>query len=594
MSRLLTDIRVGYDLPSVLGRLPLLHFCFTHTTCPTCCGKLVVVRIKKRKVYTIDYGLLEVKEHQKQCNNCGQWYESEHLPLMVKKGSNYSYDCMVEVGLLRYKQKKQISEIARIFHEKHKLSISATQVRRLAYSFLHYLGKFHYLNAGTINNYLESQGGYIMYVDSTCEGHAPHLLTCIDGNSAFVLYSQKLISENKNDLESAFRKVKQLYGDPLCCVHDMGRGINSALDEIFPLAVRVICHFHLLRDIGKDLFGEVYQKVKSLLSKKKIYSEIRYQTKAMEKLSGCTKTAQELFFGINDCKEGSKELLQGILYGYLLELKSRENNGDGYGFPFDRPKLFYYNSLKRIHAEMETIEKLQVFEHELLVKCRFYKIKETLSSVLSDKKLDSKVKDLERHIEYFDKLRDIMRIALPGDKKGLNDPGRITNQEELNDVEGKLKNYIKALRKQKQKLPGIQAVIKQLEKYWDKIFVRGIEVRVKGQTKKIIPQRTNNTSEQFYRRLKQLLRRLHGNSSVNKDLLYLPEEIALIENLSNHKYISNLIKSESQLAYEFAKLDINGMTLPFEKQELNIGVPQKIKKILKKFKPLECLEKLKP
>jgi hypothetical protein len=87
---------------------------------------------------------------------------------------------------------------------------------------------------------------------------------------------------------------------------------------------------------------------------------------------------------------------------------------------------------------------------------------------------------------------------------------------------------------------------------------------------------------------------LHGNSSVNKDLLYLPEEIALIENLSNHKYISNLLKSESQLAYEFAKLDINGMTLPFEKQELNIGVPQKIKKILKKFKPLECLEKLKP
>ncbi|MFV1977563.1 MAG: hypothetical protein ACC651_17620, partial [Candidatus Scalindua sp.] len=230
------------------------------------------MRIKNRKVYTIDYGSLEIKEHQKQCNNCGRWYESERLPLMVKKGSNYSYDCMVEVGLLRYKEKKQISEIGRIFHEKHKLPISATQVRRLAYSFLHYLGKFHYLNAENINNYLKSQGGYIMYVDSTCEGRAPHLLTCIDGNSGFVLYSQKLISENQKDMESAFRKVKQLYGDPLCCVHDMGRGINSALDEVFPLAVRVICHFHLLRDIGKDLFGEIYQKVKSSLSKKKIYS----------------------------------------------------------------------------------------------------------------------------------------------------------------------------------------------------------------------------------------------------------------------------------------------------------------------------------
>jgi hypothetical protein len=581
-------------LSSVLGSLPLLHFSFTHTTCSTCSGKLVVVRIKKRKVYTIDYGPLEIKEHQKQCNNCGCWYESEHLPLMVKKGSNYSYDCMVEIGLLRFKQKKQISEIGRIFHEKYKLSISATQIRRLAYNFLHYLGKFHYLHIGNINNYLKSQGGYIMYVDSTCEGRAPHLLTCIDGNSGFVLYSQKLISENQSDLESAFKKVSQLYGDPLCCVHDMGRGINSALDEVFPLAVRVICHFHLLRDIGKDLFGEVYQKVKSSLSKKKIYSGIRYQTKAMEKLSGCTKTAQELFFGINDCKEGSRELLQGILYGYLLELKSWENNGDGYGFPFDRPKLVYYNSLKRIHVEMGTIEKLQVFEHDVLVKCRFYKIKETLSSILSDKKLCIKVKDLERHVEYFDKLRDIMRIALPGDKKGLNDPGRITSQEELYDVESKLKNYISALKKQKHKLPRVQTVIKQLEKYWDKIFVRGIEVTVQGQPKTIIPQRTNNTSEQFYRRLKQLLRRLHGNSKVNKDLLYLPEEIALIENLSNQKYISNLLKNESQLAYEFAKLDIDGMILPFEKLELDLGVSIKIKKILKKFKPLECLEKLKP
>ncbi|GAI73023.1 unnamed protein product, partial [marine sediment metagenome] len=98
------------------------------------------------------------------------------------------------------------------------------------------------------------------------------------------------------------------------------------------------------------------------------------------------------------------------------------------------------------------------------------------------------------------------------------------------------------------------------------------------------PQRTNNISEQFYRRLKQLLRRLHGNSNVNKDLLYLPEEIALIENLSNHQYIKNLMKSEYQLTCEFAKLDIRGKQLPYEKQELELVMPQKIKKHLKNFK----------
>lgn len=574
-----------------MGKLPSLHFSPEQTICPACSGQLVIARVKRRKVYTTNYGPIVVKEHQRQCNNCGQWYESEHLPLLVKKGNNYSYDCMVQVGLLRYIEKKQISEIVQSFDQKYKLSISSTQVRRLAYSFLHYLGKFHYAHVSDINNYLKSLGGYLMYVDSTCEGRAPHLLTCIDGNSGFILYSQKLISENQKDLESAFTKVKQLYGNPLCCVHDMGRGINNALTEVFPLATRVICHFHLLRDIGKDLFSDVYQKVKSSLSKKKIYSEIRYQTKAMEKLIGCVKRAQKLFFEIIDCKEGSKELLQGILYGYLLELKSWENSGDGYGFPFDRPKLVYYNSIKRIHKEMENIEKLQVFENGILEECRFYKIKTVLNKVLLDKELKISVSDLGQFVEYFDKLREIMRIALPCDKKGLNDPGKITNQQELYETEDKLKKYVKVLKKQKS--PKVQGIIKQLEKYWDKIFASGIAVTIKGLNKTIIPQRTNNISEQFYRRLKQKLRRLHGNSSVNKDILYIPEEIALIENLSNNQYISALVKNKSQLAYEFAKLDINGLKLPFEKQELDIGVSQKIKRTLKNFKPIKYLEKLK-
>lgn len=552
-----------------------------------------VESVKTRKVYTTNYGELRIKDHRKQCNSCKKWYGSERLQFIVKKGGNYSYDCMVHVGLLRYKEKKQISEIIKIFHCRYRLTISATQVRRLAYSFLYYLGKFHYLHVGSINNYLKSQGGYIMYVDSTCEGRAPHLLTCIDGISGFVLYSQKLISENQNDLEAAFAKVKQLFGDPLCCVHDMGRGINNALNVIFPGVARVICHFHLLRDIGKDLLGNAYKNVRKSLSAKQVYADIRYQTKALEKLIGDSKKARNLFYRINDSTKNLSELLQGILYGYLQELKSYEYSGDGYGFPFDRPKLLYYNNIKRIYTEMEAIENLQVFHYDLLGKCRFYKIKEVLNRVLSDKELAGEVGDLELHIEYFDRLRNIMRIAMPGDKNGLNDPGKIKTEKELTDVETELKNYLQYLDKQKYKSQKVQAVIKQLEKYWDMIFAGGIKTTVQGQSKTIIPQRTNNISEQFYRRLKQLLRRLHGNSNVNKDLLYLPEEIALIENLSNHQYIKNLMKSEYQLTCEFAKLDIRGKQLPYEKQVLELVMPQKIKKHLKNFKPLECIQNLK-
>ena len=132
-------------------------------------------------------------------------------------------------------------------------------------------------------------------------------------------------------------------------------------------------------------------------------------------------------------------------------------------------------------------------------------------------------------------------------------------------------------------------MVTHLEKYWDKIFARGIQVNIQGETKTVFPHRTNNTSEQFYRRLKQILRRLHGNSKVNKDLIYLPEEIALIENLSNQAYIKNLLKDESKLAGEFAKLDIEGKQLPYEKQDLELVMPVRIKNRLKDFTPLKVL-----
>jgi len=78
---------------------------------------------------------------------------------------------------------------------------------------------------------------------------------------------------------------------------------------------------------------------------------------------------------------------------------------------------------------------------------------------------------------------------------------------------------------------------------------------------------------------------------VNKDLICLPEEIVLIENLSNQAYVSNLLRDESKLAGEFAKLNIEGKQLPYEKQDLKLVMPVRIKKQLESFTPLKLLVK---
>ena len=597
MRGILQEINDNHTLNKVIGNIPVLNFCSDMSTCVECGTVLIVEKVKQRVVYTVAYGRVDARETIKMCPACQAKYRSEELPQIVKSGSNYAYDCMVEAGSLRYEEKRQIVEIQDIFQNKYRLPVSATQVRRMTYSYLDYLGRLHYSSAEKIKATLYNQGGYILHVDSTCEGRAPHLLTCLDGISGFVLYSQKIPSENTTSLQSSFEKVKKLFGTPLCSVHDMGRGIISALDLVFVAVIHIICHFHLLRDIGKDLLQELYRKVQKALSSKEVYAEIRYQTQALEKVAGGKQFAEKLFYQVaGQDKLTSKEFLLGTLYGYLLNLKSHENKGEGYGFPFDRPKVQYYKQICSIYNELLQIDDLPNFDAEIKKTTRFYKVIEVLRMIVEDRELKRTIKELDTQIVYFDQLRDIMRIALPESKNGLNDEGKISSEKELKSMEKELTDYIETLKAKIEKEPKgkekLQGVIKQLEKYWDKIFASPITVMVDGKEKAIFPHRTNNQSEQFYRKLKHLFRRLHGRPSVSKDIDYLPEEIALIENLKNQDYIKTVLTSIDKLAFEFAKLDILKIELPFEKDDLDLKVSQKLIRTLKNFEPLKTITKI--
>ena len=55
--------------------------------------------------------------------------------------------------------------------------------------------------------------------------------------------------------ELSRRHLQQCFGPPLALVHDLSKGILAAIQEVFPGIPDFICHFHFLRDLGKDLFG---------------------------------------------------------------------------------------------------------------------------------------------------------------------------------------------------------------------------------------------------------------------------------------------------------------------------------------------------
>jgi len=587
--------RNSYQLQAYLPKIPIISFYNEQSECPRCGVRLHVKKVKPaRTVYTTSFGEIAIKEYTHHCPSCKDVFTPESAQL-VKPGCNYSYECLVETGKLRYLQKRQITEIEHIFYNNYNIPISPTQVRRLCYQFLLYLGKFHYLHATQINAGMLKNGGYILHVDSTCEGHKPHLLTCIDSLSGYVLYSQKISGENESELTIIFQRVKALFGIPLTIVHDMGAGLTKSATVVFPAVTQVICHFHLLRDIGKDMFEAEYRTLQKKLSTKKIYAKIRYQINMLEQTIGSQDNAQQLLLSLDNHNElSSSKLLQGILYGYLLSLKANENTGDGYGFPFDRPKLRYYAKVVEIYKDLELLESKN-FSWSDKEKSRFYQIKDVLRNVINDKSLKKNIKKLETKTVLFDELRQIMKIALPGENNGLNDNGNIENHLELTKMETKLTAFVAKLEQIVDKSPSeskpLKGVINQLNKYWDKIFAQPITIDKNGTVEKIIiPQRTNNISEQFYRKLKQLFRRLHGRRHVGKDLLFIPEEIALIENLKNNDYINDILGSIDRLPELFAHLDYDAAEIPFEIEKLDMGVPQKILNAIKKLKPIELVD----
>ena len=76
----------------------------------------------------------------------------------------------------------------------------------------------------------------------------------MDELSRMVLGNRKMPSEDSQHIIPLLDELKAAYGVPLALVHDMGSAILKAVATVFPTVPNFICHFHFLRDLGKDLW----------------------------------------------------------------------------------------------------------------------------------------------------------------------------------------------------------------------------------------------------------------------------------------------------------------------------------------------------
>jgi hypothetical protein len=238
----------------------------TQTDCPDCQAPLQVYKTQNRTLHTLCLGGFTAHETLLRCEHCPNdtIYAPEDLDRLAPSGCTFGYDVLVFVGKALFLRHRQTEEVVQELRARQ-IRLSPSEVSYLAKKFIVYLALAHRQSAPALKDAMHAQGGYILHLDGTCEGGGPMLMSSLDSLSEIVLGNVKVPSEKTEQLVPFLQEIQRRYGVPLAVVHDMGHGILAAVQEVFPGVLDFICHFHFLRDLGKDLLEVDYNAIRQRL-----------------------------------------------------------------------------------------------------------------------------------------------------------------------------------------------------------------------------------------------------------------------------------------------------------------------------------------
>lgn len=542
----------------LFGPLPTLSFGDFQTVCEDCHGPLHVYKTQTKRVHTLHLGSFRARQTLRICRRCDRVYGSEPLSRLAPCGCRFGYDVLSFVGRELFVRHRQAQEIIEKLHER-RVRISPSEVSCLGKKFVVYLALAHRECAPRIREAMRSRGGYVLHLDGTGEGGGPMLMSTLDSLSQIVLGNVKVPSEKAEQIIPLLQAIKSQYGLPVACVHDMGSGIVAAVKAVFEGVPDFICHFHFLRDIGKDLLQSDYDAIQRRLrshglSEKLLYHARRFKAAAID----CQSSLVESFCQSvrEGCLPKQKLDLFPMLCAYALIqwVLDGKSQGEGYGFPFDRPHVEFAKRLLAMAQRLEQIKDIHLRGHWADNK-PLHKLSCELKKLSADKGLRCLLESIDSKIEVFDRLRQAMRIAQLGGRAGLNSG---SDPAPMGAIEKAVRQFRQEVvsRSDYQSAGHWKSLIAQIDKYQDKLFADPISVETASGPTLIQPQRTNNIMERFFRDWRRGVRRKSGHNSIGPLLRSMIADTPLVRNLENPGYMEALLDGHATLEERFAQIDI--------------------------------------
>lgn len=562
--------------------------------CSGCGERFHVLKTRQKTVMTMHVGEFIARETLFHCVACKAIYAPRDLLQLVPERCRFGYDVLVYIGRTVFLKNRNDQEIIDDLEEKN-IRISAAEIDHLARKFIVYLALAHRRCAERIRKKMALKGGYILHLDGTSEGGGPVLLAALDAIMEIVLGAVKLPSEEAEKIVPFLKEIKEMFGDPLASVHDMGAGIMNAVHEVFPGMPDFICHWHFLRDIGTDFLSKEYDTIRKRLRTHSTTTKMRYRAKRLKGKMDENPSIVDVFSGSlqqGNLPDSSVDMIPTIsAYSLIMWALEGKNYGDGYGFPFDRPHLEFARRLRSICSRIDQIKDIYL-RGEWEDNGPLYKVSADLRTVMKDKVLWQAVETMESKVKIFDRLRRAMRIAPQSGRQGLNYDGTDDDIRTIEKSVTKFRQWLTS-RSDYSTNKEYQAMIAQIDKYWKKLFADPIVVETPSGKIRIQPQRTNNIMERFFRDLRRAHRRKTGNDTMSRTLRSMLAETPLVRNLENPEYMALLLGSEQSLEDLFAQIDPaevrRGLELANKDQE---RIPAKIRRLIAEPTFPEMLPKL--
>ncbi|HBL15636.1 MAG TPA: hypothetical protein DD417_02430 [Elusimicrobia bacterium] len=234
--------------------------------------------------------------------------------------------------------------------------------------------------------------------------------------------------------------------------------------------------------------------------------------------------------------------------------------GDGLGFPFDRPYLDLYRRCRTARRAADAF--LRKASGDARARRELARLARLLDPVLRDRAFCDVAAKITRRAALFDQLRQALRLHTDG--KTTNSTALSAEQAavELQDVRQAVERFKRALRRRRpargpaqDTRQAIDVVLDHLRRHGGSLWGHLIQLpeRLGGGIRLV--DRTNNAIEGFFRKMKQGERRRSGRKVLTYDFERLPAAAALVANLARPDYVEILCGSLDRLPEAFAELD---------------------------------------